>query len=117
MVRNGTRRCDLCCSEILGHGGSDICVVCRIVMEDDADADMRECSVASLAELEGFALTGVVGRTVGLDQAQAANDERLTRRPPHRARRRRPAGKFSVPQGVVRFAESLRAISKRRLGG
>ena len=86
-------------------------------MEDAADAGSQECTVDTLEEVEGFALTAVVGRSyAGIEDARAANDERLGQRPPHRVRRRVRAGRFNMPQGMVRFAENLRSISKRRLG-
>ena len=113
MVRNGTRRCDLCASEILGRSGVDICVICRVALEDDVDHQVTE----TLAEVEGFGLTAVVGRSyVGLDRVVAANDERPAKRAPHHVRRRVRAPKFTVPQGMVRLAAGLRSISRRRLG-
>ena len=117
MVRNGTRRCDRCASEMLGRGGADICVICRIAKEEAADTGRQECAVDTLAEVEGFALTAVVGRSyTGIEDARAANDERPSQRMPHRVRHRARVCSFTLPQGMVRFAESLRSISKRRPG-
>ena len=34
MTYAGVRRCNLCSSELLGRGGLDICLVCRLIDED-----------------------------------------------------------------------------------
>jgi hypothetical protein len=74
MVHEGTRRCDLCASEILGHGGTDICLICRLDMEAVAELSHQPAS-ERWQELEGFLLTAVIGRshTAG-DHVVAAND-------------------------------------------
>ena len=83
-------------------------------MEDEAENGRHGGTVDALAEAEGFALDAVVGRSLwDARQMKAANDER-PRRASHLARRH--SRKFNVPQGMARFAEGLRAISKRRSG-
>ena len=112
MVHEGIRRCDLCASEILGHGGADICLICRLAMEEDADPGGAG-SAERWEEIEGFSLTAVIGRShIAPDEATAANDE--SKRPPAYPRRR-GRGSRSVPESVVhRFAAGLRSISRRR---
>ena len=111
MVLNGTRRCDLCASQILGHGGADVCVVCRIAMEEDPDYGLQACHEVDWAETEGFSLSAIVGTSdVAAGHALAANDEPKTRRV--HARR---AHERNEREGMVqRFAAGLRAISRRR---
>ena len=114
MVRNGTRRCDLCASEILGGGGADVCVVCRIAMEEDPEHGLEVCHELDWSETEAFALTAVVGTSeVAANHALAANDE--LKNPP--AHTRRAHGHLAgAPESMVqRFAAGLRSISRRRL--
>ena len=114
MIRHGTRRCDLCASEMLGHGGADICVICRIAMEEDPDYGVQACHEVDWAETEGFALNAIVGTSdVAANHAAAANDEPTTQ--PLHPRRSHARQRSSGPEGMVqRFAAGLRAMSRRR---
>ena len=111
MVRYGTRRCDLCASEILGHGGADICVICRIAMEEDPEFGVQAGHEADWAETEAFALDAIVGTSpLAADHAVAANDD-TNGRPSHA--RRAHARRRSELEGMVqKFAAGLRSISR-----
>jgi hypothetical protein len=118
MIYNGIRRCDLCTAEILGHGGADICVVCRIAMEEESD--LRQTRAPEEWEaLEGFSLAAVVGRSdVAAGEVVAANDDHVPRQTLTHARRNPHTRDVAAPQGIVhRFAAGLRSISRRRLVG
>ena len=113
MVRYGTRRCDLCASEILGRGGADICVICRIAMEEDPEYGVQAGHEADWAETESFVLDAIVGTSpLAAGGAVAANDETTGPRLQHV--RRSHARKPSEFEGMVqRFAAGLRSISRR----
>src|SRR5262245_59441206 len=117
MVRNGTRRCDLCASEILGQGGADICVVCRISMEEDPDYELQaRRELEALTQEEGFALTAVVGRLdLPADEVVAANDNLESRPAVAHEHRERSARRLNGTERMVhRFAAGLRSFSRRR---
>jgi hypothetical protein len=50
MVYQGVRRCDMCSSEMLGRGGCDICYLCKLLIEEDADvaADEKPTSATNV---------------------------------------------------------------------
>jgi hypothetical protein len=113
MVREGTRRCDLCASEILGHGGADICVVCRISREEAPEYGLQAGHELEWEDTEAFALDAIVGTSpLAAGGAVAANDETIGPRLQHV--RRSHARKPSECEGMVqRFAAGLRSISRR----
>ena len=118
MIYKGIRRCDLCAAEILGHGGADICVVCRVAMEEEDDL-RQTCAPDDWEAVEGFSLAAVVGRSdVAASEVVAANDDRVPRQSTRHGRRNPHTRDGAVPQGIVhRFAAGLRSISRRRLVG
>ena len=108
MFYRGVRRCDLCASELLGQRGDDICLICRLAMEDDAVSD-RAHEAEEREEVEEFALTAVIGQShIAASEAVAANDE--AKGPLERARRKVRGG-FNTH----RLAAGLRSIARRCL--
>ena len=58
MVYEGVRRCELCASEILGHRGRNICLLCRLIAAGDPDIVCEDGAVQAhvapkLSLLEG----------------------------------------------------------------
>ena len=66
MNYQGVRRCDVCSSEILGHGGADVCYLCRLIAAGDPDVvggGNLEQSARSLLVVEGRRQFPLAART------------------------------------------------------